>query len=262
MGQPLAILPMYDWPETRSANDRLWDRLRSSLRDSGFEAPEHLMRTDDPFAVWTSGDLLLGQTCGLPYVQQLRGKVSLVGTPAYEIDCGAGSYFSVLIVAEDSPITSLSDLQGARFGYNGPLSQSGFAAFYFHLKSHGVDGCILGASLQTGSHRASVSAVAEGEADIAAIDSVSWELAKLYEPAAKRVRVLSSTDPTPGLPFITRLRSDSDVDRLHLAVVEAMASLEEDTRETLMLLGFAATTEADYQMVEDRYREISADQVA
>lgn len=262
MGEPLAIFPMYDWPETRSANDRFWERLRISLKDHGFEAPKALTRTDDPFSVWTSEELLLGQTCGLPYVQQLRDSVSLVGTPAYEIDCGAGSYFSVLIVAENSSIASLSDLQGARLGYNGPLSQSGFAAFYFHLKCHGIDSRILGNSLQTGSHRASVSSVANGEVDVAAIDAVSWEMAKRHEPAAKKVRVLSSTEPTPGLPVITRLRSDSDVDKLHMSVVEAMASLEEETRATLMLLGFAATTEADYRVVADRYREISADQVA
>lgn len=261
MGTPLAILPMYDWPETQDANDRLWDRLRSSLQDSGFDAPDGLTRNKDPLSVWTDNSLLLGQTCGLPYVQRLQDQVSLVGTPAYDIDCGAGSYFSVLIVAESSPIRRLADLVGARFGYNGPLSQSGFAAFYSHLKAKYIDSGILGARLQTGSHRASIGAVAHGDADIAAIDAVSWELAKRHEPAAGKVRVLARTDPTPGLPFITRKRTDSEVDKIHLAVVDAMASLEEETRETLMLLGFAATTEEDYRLIHTRFCEIAADRV-
>ena len=39
MTQGLASLPMYDWPELRSATDRLWSALRNALRDAAFSRP-------------------------------------------------------------------------------------------------------------------------------------------------------------------------------------------------------------------------------
>ena len=59
----IASLPMYDRPETAAANDRLWQGVRTRLG----EGPEHLVRAGDPWEHWQSPDLLLSQTCGLPF---------------------------------------------------------------------------------------------------------------------------------------------------------------------------------------------------
>ena len=64
----IATLPMYDRPETRAANDRFWDLIRSHLD----EAPEELSRDDFH---WLHPDLLLSQTCSLPYRTALQGRV-------------------------------------------------------------------------------------------------------------------------------------------------------------------------------------------
>ena len=104
MKNPIVLLPMYDWPEILDATNDYWNALREALADQGFASPQLLTRPEDPFLLWRSPELLIAQTCGLPYVEQLSTEVSLIGTPAYDIDCGAGSYFSVIAVHNDSNI--------------------------------------------------------------------------------------------------------------------------------------------------------------
>ncbi|MCF8466175.1 MAG: PhnD/SsuA/transferrin family substrate-binding protein [Sneathiella sp.] len=250
----MATLPMYDWPEIRPATDIYWNALSESLSDRGFLAPAALTRTEDPVPLWQNPALILGQTCGLPFVEILRHQVSIIGTPAYDICCGAGSYFSVIVVREESDFRSLHDLAGARFGFNDPLSQSGYAAFLYQLKSEGLPPDFIKRQKTTGSHRKSIQSVASGEVDVAAIDAVTWELARRHEPAAAaRLRVIKHTDPTAGLPYITAKRPRRDIDRIHRAVVDAMASLDEGVREELLLMGFAATTDDDYRIIKTRY---------
>ena len=249
---------MYDWPEISLATDTYWQALRESIKSRGFDVPETLTRQQDPLPLWRHPDLLLGQSCGLPYAQLLSPQVSLVGTPAYDVGCGAGSYYSVILVHQDSSIKTLADLATARFGYNDLLSQSGFAAFFHLLKSEGFPPGFIKKRIKTGEHRQSVRALANDEIDVTAIDAITWELAKRHEPAATRLRVIRKTASTAGLPYITAKRPRRDVDRIHMAVIDAMASLDEAIREELLLMGFSATQEDDYQVIKARYAGIAA----
>ena len=106
----------------------------------------------------------------------------------------------------DDPRRSLQDFDGARFAYNEPLSQSGWAAPQTHAAKLGLR---LPPALQTGGHRLSAQAVAEGRADIAALDAVTFALLQGVEPAMMRLKEIARTDPTPGLPFITALGQDA-----------------------------------------------------
>ena len=251
--EALATLPMYDWPELRRDTDTLWDRLRDSLRDSGFPAPEYLTRDTEPDSTWRSDRLLLGQTCGLPFVCDLADTAALVGTPAYDIECGAGSYYSAVVVRTDCQAATLDELDGLRFAYNSDRSQSGYHALAYALLQGASSGPSFVTSRCTGSHRASIRMVAEAEADVAAIDGVTWEIALRHEPASRHLRVMMHTEPTPGLPFICARHAGWNVDRLHMAVIEAMASLDADTRHNLLLTGFAHTMPADYRVIRQRY---------
>ncbi|MBO0332386.1 PhnD/SsuA/transferrin family substrate-binding protein [Sneathiella sp. CAU 1612] len=255
----VALLPMYDWPEIRDATDSFWAALRESFRAAGFSPPEDLTRTEDPLELWRSPNLLLAQTCGLPYVERLVNDVSLVGTPAYDIDCGAGSYFSVIVVHKDSGLENLKFLDSAIFGYNDPLSQSGVASFFFHLAAEGVPFQKIHRCDRLMSHRAVIKGLADRRIDIASIDAVTWELAKRYEKATDELSVIAHTSPTPGLPLITARREKNEVDRLHQGVIDAMASLPCETQDRLLLTGLAATEEADYQPIKRRYENIRSD---
>lgn len=251
MSEAIVSLPMYDWPEIQVYNDQFYKELRTSLADQGFIAPPVLDRTNTPMGQWLNSNLLLSQTCGLPFKTVFKDKVSLVGTPAYGINCGAGSYYSVIVVHQETSIDTLDDLKGLTFAYNDKGSQSGYAALLYTLSSVGNTDD-FGSSVESGSHRASIQAVAMGQADFAAIDALSWELALRHEPAAQKLRVIATSEPTPTLPFITARRSRKEIDRLHMAVVDAMVSLDETTREALLLIGFSPLKERDYDVIEMR----------
>ena len=80
---------MYDWPEVRAGTDALWAAIATNLAAVGIDAPDRLDRTTPAGDAWTSPDLLVGQTCGRPYVNGLAGRVALLGRPTYDA-AGAG----------------------------------------------------------------------------------------------------------------------------------------------------------------------------
>lgn len=224
----IASLPMYDTPHTRAANDRLWQSIRSHLG----EGPETLDRDTDPHETWVRSDLVLSQTCGLPFRTELSGKVGLVGTPDYGVPgCPAGYYCSCIVVRSDDPRNSLADYQDAILARNDARSQSGWAAIVQHLSDAGLK--VPSTIIETGAHRASAEAVADGKADFATLDAVTWELLKHETDLASRLRVFDYTIPTPGLPFITAKERDSQL--LFDAVSKAIENLSESDRQTLML---------------------------
>lgn len=247
MAQPgPALLPMYDWPEIRWATDALWQAVRAACREEGLAPPQALTRRPGLLEQWLDPTLFLAQTCGLPFARHLRGRVRLLGSPAYALEgCEPGDYYSVVVVRQTDLIAGLDDIGPShRFAFNGSDSQSGFRAMQSLLHERGQDTDRLARGRKTGSHRASIQAVADGLADFAAIDAVSWLLAGQHEPASRTLRVLARTPATPGLPFITSL--DRDGAPLANALCQAFETLEPHVREALGLCGFRLRGEADY----------------
>ncbi len=228
---------MYDWPETAAANDVLWAGIRRAL---GY-GPDHLDRKTPPQEVWQSPDLLLSQTCGLPYRAQLHAHVQLVGTPDYGLD-GApdGYYYSVFVVrAGDSD--DLTDFRDRVFAYNDAGSQSGWAAAQTHASGLGFRFTRLHCS---GGHRVSAHAVVLGDADIAALDCVSWRLICAHDDIACELKVIATTAATPGLPLITAPGRDARA--ILGAVRQAVADLGRDHAEILGIRGVVPIAAARY----------------
>lgn len=237
----IAFLGMYDRPETAAANDLLWSAIRNNLENG----PATLSREIEPWSAWSSPDLLLAQTCGCPFRTRLYGEVELVGTPDYGLpDCAPGFYRSVLIAKKSAATPRLEHFDRGRFAYNDALSQSGWAAPLIHLQDRNI---LPGALIETGSHRGSAQAVAEGRADFSALDLLSWEMIQTYDDFADELSVVDLTVPTPGLPFITALNQDPTA--LFLAIKSAIASLDETTRATLRLKGFLHIPTSEYLAV-------------
>lgn len=241
----VAALGMYDWPEVRAETDLLWAAIRDGLRGIGLDAPVALDREADLWSVWRDPALVLSQTCGLPFAAKLAGKVSLVGAPVYDLPgCPRGTYLSEIVVRADDPAESVGDLRGRRFGYNGTTSQSGWACFATQVADPRA---YFGGLVETGGHRNSVLAVAEGRADAACVDAVSWRLAERHESAAAgALRVLARTRPTPGLPYVTAPRDAGTLSRMRLLIETAIETLPEAARGALFLKGFAKMRERDY----------------
>ncbi|MFN4130921.1 MAG: phosphate/phosphite/phosphonate ABC transporter substrate-binding protein [Paracoccaceae bacterium] len=239
----IASLGMYDRPETAAANDVLWALIRDGLTLRGLSAPDALTRGAAAYwPAWQSPDLLLSQTCGLPFRAQLHPRVTLIGTPDYGVEgCAPGYYRSVLIARLDDPRRTEADFSTARLAFNDPSSQSGWAAAQQHFSARGLT---LRPTLQSGGHRASALAVADGQADFAAIDAVTWELLTRHEEFTRTLRVFAQTCPTPGLPLITAQAAQAEV--LYETVALAIDALSDADRHTLNLRGLARIPARDY----------------
>lgn len=200
----VAALSMYDMPHQTEANDALWHAIRHALG----HGPQRLSRDVDLWNIWTDPQLVLAQTCGLPYRAHLFRQVSLVSTPDYGLpDCAPGYYCSVLVMQKNGPQT-LSDCDAIRFAYNDGLSQSGWNAPQAYLHALGVPIVPLS---PTGSHLESARAVAEGRADLASLDAVTWRnLCHACPALVAGLQPVAHTDPTPGLPLITGQSQDPD----------------------------------------------------
>jgi ABC-type phosphate/phosphonate transport system substrate-binding protein len=242
----IASLGMYDFGPAQWANDQLWALIHDSLRGRGIEAPDALTRGEHAYwDAWQSPDLLLSQTCGYPFRAKLHDRVTYVGTPDYGIEgCAPGYYRSVFVARADDPRRDLMEFDGARFAYNEALSQSGWAAPQTHAAKLGLR---LPPAVQTGGHRLSAQAVAEGRADIAALDAVTFALMQNVDGVAPRLRVVAMTDPTPGLPFITA--AGRDARPIFDAASAAIAALGQADRAALRLKGFVRIPEAAYLAV-------------
>ncbi|NIP76881.1 MAG: hypothetical protein GTN90_13250, partial [Xanthomonadales bacterium] len=107
----IADLPMYDWPEVRAANDAFWTEVVRRLGEAGIAAPASLSRPADPGEGWRDPDLVLSQTCGMPYVAGHCGAAVLVGRPDYGLDgASGGAYRSAIVVRRDDRSRSLAEM--------------------------------------------------------------------------------------------------------------------------------------------------------
>ena len=241
----LASLPMYDRSECRDATDRYWAGIRDLLRAAGIAAPEALRRDGDIWDHWQASDLVLSQTCGLPYRSRLHGRVTLVGTPDFGVEgCPPGYYRSVLVARADDPRDGFAAFGAARFAYNDGLSQSGWGAAWDHACAEDVTLTPVG---PTGGHRLSALAVAEGRADLAAIDAVTWRLLTRWEPWTAGLRVVGQTRPTPGLPYVCAKGGDGAA--VLAAVRGALAALSDADRSLLGIRGIVDIPAAEYLAV-------------
>ncbi len=241
---------MYDWPEVQWAHDALWAAIARRLAALGVKAPATLDRERPAEEVWLDPGLVLSQTCGWPYSTRLREKVRIVGTPVYDVEgCDGPLYSSIIVTRHHERAKNLAALQGWRFAVNTSDSLSGYVAFAAAMREAGVDPAGI-EWVETGSHRASVRAVADGQADVAAIDAVCWALAKQVErEAVRRLRIFGRTPLRPGLPLITAgNRSDGELALLQGVLQDALASEEtREARHALSLSGAAIIADSDYR---------------
>jgi ABC-type phosphate/phosphonate transport system substrate-binding protein len=248
IAMPFASLPMYDWPQVSAHWDRLWALARAELAARGIGAQAALLRDGDHEAQWTDPELLLGQTCGWPFVSRLRGKVLPFARFDFGLASKLGDYHSVFVSPDErDPRTVLQD-PTATIAINGFDSQSGFRALS-SLTDAPVD-VSAGRFRLTGSHRNSILAVASGEAQLAAIDAQSWRLALVHEPAAKKVHVAGQSAGAPGLPLITAPAFANHIPDLFAAMKAAIAQLPKGSREALGIAGLAPAQAVDYEALK------------
>jgi ABC-type phosphate/phosphonate transport system substrate-binding protein len=260
----IAGIAMYVAPEpVAEATDALWYFLKDYLARAGVpDLPEELDQVTDYRDVWLRSDLLLSQTCGFPYVKSLRGKVRLVATPCYRYPgCDGPSMRSFVIANGKAGLSSLEDLRGHRAAINSRDSNSGYNLFRAALAPIAAGTKFFGEVIETGGHAGSIAAVAEGRADCAAIDCITYGNIARHAPDRLRdIAILAETPSGPGLPFITRVSaSNEDVEMLRAALSAALVEPQlADVRDRLGLVDFAFLSDSDYDSLLDLERDAVA----
>jgi ABC-type phosphate/phosphonate transport system substrate-binding protein len=251
----LSTFGMYDDGEFADANDALWANLAARLSGRGIDhVPPHLSRDRALGELWASPRLLFGQACGYPFATLLRHRTTFLGAPVYDVPgCVGASHKSFVIVEATSKATSLSDLRGARIVVNEATSNTGRHLLGDALAQVGATPSFFSELRSSGSHRASLSLVASKEADVAAIDCISYAYQKRAAPhLTARTRILHQTRATPSPPFIV---SSACGDRVVRLVSEALSETladpkTRDARAILRLLGIQRLPVAAYDVTQ------------
>ena len=238
----IASLPMYDWPELRGATDAFWEAIRLRLDAKGIAAARYLSRDSCDAAYWASPDLLLGQTCGYPLATRLKGKVRYVATPVYSVEgCAGPQYSSAIVVKNDSGL-ELSTLVGCTFAYNSKSSLSGYRTM---RSMFGEPEEFFAKTIKSGGHRNSARMVADGRAEVAAIDAVCWDMLRKFEiETSNRLRVVGWTSKQPSLPMITSLSTSANTVNLLRKALKTVSQMPE--AHALGITGFVEVPISDY----------------
>lgn len=176
-------------------------------------------------AVWLHPQLLFAQTCWGPMEQGLSRHVRVIGQPSYDgFEGGQREFYSSAILtrrdegqehmpspADGRALIPLDLLRNRRLAFNSTDSMSGIIALTRDLEAMGENRGIFSESLATGGHRDSIVAVAQGRADVCAVDCRSWAMALRFEPAARNVQVVGWTKQRKGLPYITAAGASDDL---------------------------------------------------
>ena len=198
---------MYALPEMAAANDALWRALRAA---ADVAEPAALSPSALALPGTIAADTIFSQMCGYPLKKIYEGQYRLLGTPLYDLPgCrlrpdGMPTHCSFLIVRTDSPAFVLEHLRGSRFVMNGADSNSGMNLARRLVAPWARAGRFFGEVTVSGSHLRSMELVAEGLADTATIDCVTFGFVALYRPQlTAQLRVICETPASPAIPFIT-----------------------------------------------------------
>jgi ABC-type phosphate/phosphonate transport system substrate-binding protein len=253
-------LPMYNnSPALTEAARALLRRVMQGLRARGWAEPMALAEpgSDDLPAFWRAPDTLLSQTCGYPLITQLAGDVDVLARPGFAIDgCEDHSYCSLIVVRDDDALANLADLQGQRLAVNSPDSHSGMNALRHRLAPVAAprlkDGRFFAQVLLSGSHADSLALVQTRQADVCAVDCVTFAQLAAHRPeAVYGLRVLARTEQAPSLPWICNRHLGAEQRAQLLALVMDLPQSEPVACATLRLQSFKSTTLADYEPIAE-----------
>ncbi|MCY4013684.1 MAG: PhnD/SsuA/transferrin family substrate-binding protein [Gammaproteobacteria bacterium] len=228
-----ASFPWYDLASVRWANDVLW-------RAMGLGG--ELDRTTPVDAQWRADGLVVSQACGLDLFVG-DWPIEPVLAPVFDLDCLPGHYFSYVVGTCEAPSN------GGVAAVNSLSSRSGFTAL--------LSVCTPRSMIVTGSHEASLSALARGAATVACIDAVTWHILERDAPAlVEGFDVLERTASAPAPPYVVRRNGKPDrlVRRMTAAMQNPATRL---ARRALLLHGVIPVARSDYAPVLTEYRAVA-----
>lgn len=251
-------LPMYNvTPRLQREYEAL---LATLLDDAGVRDPVRLLKEPELPALWHRPDLLLGQTCGYPYVTSLRGVATLLATPCFDFPgCEGSDYSSMIVTRAVDGVDSLAEARGLTAAVNDLHSNSGMNVLRHAVAPLACGGSFFGKVKWTGAHVASLRAVREGEADIAAIDCVTLGYLRNEQPdSIQGIKILQYSASSPGLPLITAQGVPEEVQvRLRHALLSPSPRLRRHMA-AVRINAFQYRPDADYSRISQLESEAVA----
>ncbi|QRX84123.1 phosphate/phosphite/phosphonate ABC transporter substrate-binding protein [Glaciimonas sp. PAMC28666] len=252
-------LPMYNIGATLAADyERFLIAVIAALQARGWrEEIEIVHQIDDLERFWLRSDLLFSQACGYPLTTSLRGRVRLLGTPVYNVAGCHGFYYRSLIVTNeayghrnpDKPLRALADFRGCSGAVNQSTSHSGMNALRHTVAPFARAGQFFDKVRLSGSHLESLAMLQRSEADLAAIDCVTFaHIAHYFPEKITGLRVLQESLAAPGLPFIASLQLNQAQSAMVMEALEAVCKNDQIVAP-LRLVGLARTRVEDYQAI-------------
>ena len=235
-----ASLPMYDLPEIRQHTDVWWAGIAKHLRLQGLSDVPNLLQHDIPLrTLWANENLLLSQCCGFDVMNRYKDQLLVLMIPHYQATaCLPGQYCSFVVVHEESHFDDLNSLRNSVAVINGPESHSGMNALFTSINPLSNHGQFFKEVNISGAHADSLQQVQSKQADVAAIDNVTYALLQRERPASlEGIRILTQTRSAPALPYVTSVDTPVETQRsMQMALKAALKDPELATiREPLLI---------------------------
>ncbi|MDC0949033.1 PhnD/SsuA/transferrin family substrate-binding protein [Gammaproteobacteria bacterium] len=234
----IASLPMYDLPGVADATDAWWRALQWTMRQRGhYELPNERNIPGDLSAHWLSPQLAFSQSCGWPLTHQLTQRISVIATPCYRfVGCQGGHYSSALITRRGE-CRHLADFGGRRVAVNGCDSQSGYNALFHSLAGVNLAPTAVSMTI-SGSHANSLALIRKGDADLCAIDCVTWGLMQETRDAIGGLQCIAYSRNVPGLPYICAASHSASIADWRATLIDAVQDRRcRAARRTLGIVG-------------------------
>jgi phosphonate transport system substrate-binding protein len=164
---------------------------------------------------------------------------------------GKSSYKGLIIAHPSTPIKTLADLKGRTFAFVDPASTSGNFVPRFVFNKNGIDPEKDFKSVYySGTHQATLIAVKEGKVDAGSIADEVYDLAMARGQLKESdVRVIFTSDPIPGSPFVVRTNLPAD---LQAKLKQGLLGLNNVRFGKLgVVTGMDPAADADYNIVRE-----------
>ena len=232
-----------------------WQQLFQHLHAHIFEyaGTPFEIQFEDSSEKLTHSNLLIGHTCGYPYVSRWHQNHDTVCVPEFDIDGCQGAFYSSWIISQAHNNKSrLADFKDTVAAINNPDSNSGMNVLRYEISKVAHGNRFFSRIIMSDSHLNSMNKIITGEAEIAAIDAVTWDFAKrenLYD--FSKIKIIQQTIKTPGLPFIKLKDCEIDPTLITDSLNRCLDELSEDSRAFLKIKKFTPMNETDYQPILD-----------
>ena len=246
---------MYDFPEVRDSTQKLLTAFVDALASCGqvvhVETPDGLVH-EKLMEMWRSNQTALSQSCGLPFVEDLHEHVDVVGTFLWtDVSDPQGRYQTVIVAREALDVSNICELGGLRPVVSNTQSLSGWCSLGVALAEAKFAKNSVQPYVMSGGHARSLQMLQDGEADIASIDSATYQLLSRHRPAlVNNVRVIGYGPMVPATPIIVSKSSEVDTGEVYRVVSELFGRA--DLRAALGnigISGFVRLTNNDYDGV-------------